>query len=252
MKLVPRGKTVPDIDTLHNKYVGRTCYIIGTGPSMYTFPKSFLDQLADRELCIGLNQAWKYLSTGKFTYNLSIHPDIVEEAKHLEWITKYKYPERHNLPWYNYYIFKSNQDLKQKVNDLYLIHNKRTGFLYVGRGIHTTGMVLAAQMGCKHIVLIGVDCNEIDGIHHGHDQAVQFHGHSSQTVYREYYENAVLVRKTIYEKYKAYVISMNSFVGYNREEEELLRLKELYQLPALPPAVDVSKYDRKKVDRFQI
>lgn len=207
---------------------------------MYVFPKTFLKQLAETELCIGLNQAWKY--TDKFKLNISIHPELIAEAPHLNWITKIKGTQK--LPWDSYFLFKNNKE----VTDLSLISSPKTGQLYVGRGIHTAAIVLAAQMGCKYIVLIGVDCNDINNIHHGHEQHTQFHGQSPQVIYREYYENVVLIRNILYEKYQAYVVSMNAFVGCSREVEETQRLKELYQLPALPPPKDIPSYHLKRTE----
>lgn len=200
------------------------------------------------KLTIGLNEAFKHLNC---QYNLSIHYECIAQKLQLNWITKRK-PSEINLSNIDQYIlFKSNTDYGMSVKDFTLC-TRTSGALYVGRGIHTSAMVLAAQMGCRMAVLIGVDCGSLNDKHHGHKQHVQFHGLEPEEVYNEYYENAVKVREVIWNKYQMGVMSMSPFIGLHSADQDVHYLTDLYPVLQNMDGVphDTSTYKRRKVDKF--
>ncbi len=236
---------MPIIDSLWGKHKDEICFIIGTGPSISYYPPGFIKSL-EGKLTIGLNEAFKY---HKCKYNLSVHYDCIILNPDLLWITKHKVSDV-KIDISNYTIFKSNTDYGLSVKDFSLIG--KPGCLYVGRGIHTSAMVLAAQMGCRMAVLIGVDCGSLNDKHHGHKQHVQFHGLEPEEVYNEYYENAVKVREVIWNKYQMGVMSMSPFIGLYSADQDVHQISNLYpviqDMDGIPK--DISTYKRRKVDRF--
>lgn len=236
---------MPIIDSLWNKHKDEICFIIGTGPSVSCYPPGFIKSLEDK-LTIGLNESFKYF---KSTYNLSIHYECIIQQTDRPWITKQKASEV-KLDVSNYTLFKSNTDFGLSVRDFSLIG--KNGCLYVGRGIHNSAIVLAAQMGCKMAVLVGVDCGSLGDKHHGHKQHVQFHGLEPEQVYNEYYENAVKIREIVWNKYQMGVISLSPFIGLYSADQDIHHLNNLYPVLYNSDGVpyDTSTYKRRKVDKF--
>jgi len=233
------------IDSLWNKWKGKTCYIIGTGPSMAFYSPQFLNNLYDTQLTIGLNRSFRYDIDGA-DINLSIHPEVISERPDLTWVTKIKSPEQYKLPWDKYILFQNNKD----VHD-FSYTEKIPGKLYVGRGIHTAAMTLAAHMGCRFAIMLGVDCNHIGNMHHGKLQSTEFKGLPQEAVYKEYYTNAVVVREKLYKLYGMEIMSLTPLIGIGHQKSEQIQLSKMLslKLPETSPP-DTSRYKRDKPDEF--
>ncbi len=235
-----------DISDLWDKHKGKTIYILGTGPSVRCY--SNLDLILKDKIVIGLNEAFKYFDC---KYNITIHPNLIpDDCKSLTrkvpsgWIIKpkgkYHYVETEDV---RFYVFQNNKD----VHD-YSYVSKVKGHLYVGRGIQTAAMVLAAQMGASLIVLIGCDFAQLGPDHHGHQTHIEFHGLSAEEVYQEYYQNTSIVRSKLKDIYGIEVISLQPFLGLGHQDVDYRRLCCELDLPCLPPVVDKSTYKRDKLD----
>lgn len=236
-----------NINTLWDKHKGETCLIIGTGPSIAFYPPGFIKSLSDHHCSIGLNEAYNYLEC---TYHISIHYECIAKRPKLNWITKHK-PSDIKLDLDKYIIFKSNLQHNLPVTDFRLAVKRQDGSLYVGRGIHTSAMTLAAHMGCTTAILIGVDCGSLSARHHGHSQDVQFHGLEPDQVYNEYYENAVKLREILYARFGTTFISLSPFIGLYNPEKDAEYVNNLYpSVTTLLPIKDISTYNRRKVDKF--
>lgn len=214
---------------------GATIYIVGTGPSMRIFPPDFFRN----KIVIGLNQAYKYPIP--FWYHITIHPDLIPaETKAGRWFTKRK-PPRDDLDITHPYfvVFQNNKDVKD-----FSYIEKTPDCLYVGRGIHTAAIVLAAQMGAAYAVLVGVDCAQMASDHHGHAQHVQWHGMEPEAVYDEYRAYGVEVRRRVQERYGMRTLSLNPYMGVDQYEEDYKEQLRWIGLRPLPYPKDVSKYKR--------
>lgn len=231
---------MPDISELRGKYPGGEIHIIGTGPTITFLP---VQEMLKDKITIGLNEAFTY---GNWTYHISIHPEIVAKKPNLNWITKIKGSLQ--LPWQRYYLFCNQQDAN--VHNFDLVIHPQSGKLYVGRGIHTAAVVLAAEMGAKYIYLYGIDCNGIRTLQHSHPQSTQFYGLQPAQVYREYYENLVVLRDYLHRKYETHLITMTPCLGFDYQREDFDHLMKLHGLtyPENPPP-EIKKYTR-KVDKF--
>ena len=230
---------------LWKKHKNATIYIIGTGPSLRLVPPEFFSD----KVTIGLNEAYRY--TKKNTYNLTIHPELIprneEKRKQTgQWITKIKdwlanYTGCKCLKE-EFYIFKNNPD----VTDFsFLKAPPESDKLYVGRGIHTAAMSLAARMGASFVVLVGCDFVQLGEDHHAFPSHVQFHGVEHQKVYREYYVCAQKVRADLMSLYPDIrFLTITPYLGLQFFSEEYEQLSQKLNLPQLPPAKDISKYNR--------
>lgn len=239
---------MPIIDSIWDKHKDEVCFIIGTGPSVSCYPPGFIKSLGDSQyLTIGLNEAWRHLTC---QYHLSVHYECIAPRPQLNWITKRK-PSNVELDVNKYILFKSNTDSGRSVKD-FTFCEKTSDYLYLGRGIHTSAMVLAAHMGCSMAILIGIDFGSLNDRHHAHKQHVQFHGLEPDEVYNEYYENAVKVREVVWNKYRMSVISMSPFMGLYNADQDVHQVDKLFpcirDIHGVPQ--DTSTYKRRKVDRF--
>ncbi len=233
-----------DISVLWDKHIGKTIYILGTGPSVRCY--SHLNRVLKDQIVIGLNEAFKYYQCA---YNLTIHPDLIPDNPlpwPRKWIIKpkgkYHYVETEDL---KFYVFQNNTDIYD-----WSYIKKTKGHLYVGRGIQTGAMVLAAQMGATLIVLIGCDFAQLGPDHHSHKTHIEFHGLDSQDVYNEYYQNSAILRTKIRDIYKTEIVSLQPFLGLGHQDVDYRRLCCELDLPCLPPVSDKSIYQRKKSDLF--
>lgn len=236
-----------DISDLWDKHQGETVYILGTGPSVRCY--SNLDLILKDKIVIGLNEAYRHYLC---TYNITIHPNLIPDKYPgaspgiAKWIIKlkdkYRCVKSEDM---RFYIFKNNKD----VYDFSYLE-KTKGHLYVGRGIQTGAMVLAAQMGASLIVLIGCDFAKLGPDHHSHQTHIEFHGLTAKEVYQEYYQNTAIVRSKLRDIYKTEVVSFQPFLGLGHQELDYRRLCCELDLPSLPPVRDKSTYKRDKPDLF--
>ncbi len=236
-----------DISALWDKHIEKTIYILGTGPSVRCYGN--LDLILKDKIVIGLNEAYKHYPC---KYNLTIHPDLIpDNIEGLSpgcgrWIIKpkdkYHYVETNDI---RFYVFQNNKDI---YDWSYIKYTK--GRLYVGRGIQTGAMVLAAQMGASLIVLIGCDFAQLGLDHHSHETHIEFHGLLPNEVYQEYYQNTVIVRAKIRDIYKTEIVSLQPFLGLGHQDLDYRRLCCELDLPSLPPVKDKSTYQRDKLDLF--
>lgn len=240
--------------TLRQCFRGNDVYVVGSGPSMALFPVDFLRGKAT----IALNQAWKYwIDTGHApTLGITVHPELVvqyeEEVKRLaktrngdlhgmSWAVKKKPPLSHlGLDDLRYFVFNTGPDWGTMTD-------APDDTLFIGRGVQQTAMDLAARLGARSVVLVGVDMTDLNGNHHGHEQHVQFHGLPPRDVYAEYRAWTRKARSILGRKYGLPVLSLTPFAGLNAVEDyEHLRL--VRNVPEFPEPRDISRYVRKGTD----
>jgi hypothetical protein len=229
------------IGALNNIHRGKEIYIVGTGPSLRTFPVEYFHS----KITIGLNQAWKHFSP---TYSITVHPELVLEYEKsprppkTKWIVKKKRPLGNiSLNDRRYYVFNTvDRDLK-------IITHKKEDHLFLGRGVQQTAMHMAALMGASYIFLVGVDMTDLCGDHHGHDQHVRFHGLPPADVYKEYRKYTAAVRKEL-RKINVKVLNLTSLLSAYDGSEDYRRLCDELSLDKLPEPVDTSTYIRPSVD----
>jgi hypothetical protein len=214
-----------------------TAYIVGTGPSMRCFPLKFLEG----KFIVGLNQAWRYISP---TLSVTVHPELVGEYVEprppvvpTKWVVKKKPPMEHlELDDPKYYVFGTSYDIAT-------IRTQPADTLYLGEGVQTTAMDLAARLGVKYIVLVGCDAAVLGGDYHGHDQHVRWLGLKPDDQYRLYRERTAEVRAVL-RGMGVHVVSMSPFIGADAAQEDYARLCKELNLDKLPSPKDTSTYTR--------
>lgn len=213
-------------------------YIVGTGPSLRCLDLAFLHN----KITIGLNQAWRHLAT---TYSITVHPELIKDytqdvPSHIRWtrwITKKKPPLANlELDDPDCYVFHTDYDIKT-------VKTRPEDTLYLGEGVQTCAMDLAARMGARFVVLVGCDGGSLDGDFHAHDQHVKWLGMKADEQYALYRQSTAEVRTVLFEKGVS-VMSLSPFIGVNAANEDYARLKTELKLPALPAPKDTSGYVR--------
>lgn len=225
------------IGDLYNRHAGETIYVIGTGPSLRCVPLRFFKD----KLTIGLNQAWRHLPT---TYSITVHPELVpdyeasDKKTGTQWIIKKKPPMLHlELSDPKYYVFHTNYDVET-------IRKRPEDTLYLGEGIQTTAMDLAARLGAAMIVLVGCDAKRLGGDYHAHDQHVRWLGQTPDQQYLLYRQKTAEARAVLREKGIG-VMTLSPFIGIDSGEEDYQRLRKELKLDPLPEPKDTSPYIRK-------
>lgn len=234
----------------------RPCVIVGTGPSARFYDRWFPAQLG---WVLGLNKAHELFATNM---NLTIHPELIPDETPASWNAESREtwfvkrgkgvpagePVRK--------VISNDYDGPEVRFDLVKL-DPRTAFgpdcppdaLYHGRGIQCTAMHLAARLGFRTIILLGVDMEVIDGEHHAMEQHVRYLGLGSSQVCTEYAEHAQTVRDSLWAAYRAQVLSLNPYLGHGRHHIEHARLKQLHGLSHLPKPIDISNgRTRSKID----
>jgi hypothetical protein len=229
------------VSELWGRFAGNDIYVVGTGPSMRYFPLRFLEG----RVTIGLNQAWRYCP---LSYSVTIHPELITSESHTltKWIVKEaKAPLRAHIDDPRYYVFRAGGH--HGGADLGHLR-KRSDHLYQGRGIQQTAMNIAAHMGARSIVLVGVDMCELGGAHHGHDQHVRFCGLAPEAVYREYRDFTDHVRRIVRDELGIPVLTLSPFIGLRDVEEDATRLRIQLGITESEPPKDLSTYTRSRTD----
>jgi hypothetical protein len=230
------------IAELHKKHLKADVYILGSGPSLRFLPESFFRN----KITIGLNYAYKSIRPH---YSITIHPYIIPIRRddwNCQWITKTKESDKSwaihkaNDNISDFYLFNNNNDL---LDFTYLESPGTSQKLYVGCGIQTGALHLAAKMGASNAILCGCDMAWIAGEHHSTDQHTQFHGHNPLDVYDEYYYYTVKVREQLRQLYGMNTFSMTPFLG-RVIERDYCKLKEELSLPDLPKPKDIEHVKR--------
>lgn len=223
------------IQKLYDKHKGDTVYIVGTGPSLRCVDLKFLDD----KLTIGLNQAWKHMMP---VYGITVHPELVVEytaagGVGTSWLVKKKPPMAHlNLDDPKYYVFGTSYDVRA-------VTQRPKDTLYLGEGVQTCALDLAARMGARFVVLVGCDGGSLGGDFHAHDQHVRWLGMRPDDQYKLYRDTTAAVRAAL-RPLGVSVLTLSPFVGVNAAEEDYARLRQELRLPALPVPKDTSEYKR--------
>lgn len=216
-------------------------YVVGTGPSLRCLDLTYLSG----KLTIGLNQAWKHLHT---TYSITVHPELVTAymAAHRgveprDWPTKWvvkKKPPMAELPLDDPHCYVFHTDYK-----IDAVRTRPADTLYLGEGVQTCAMDLAARMGAKNVILVGCDGGTLGGDFHAHDQHVRWLGMKPADQYALYRETTAAVRARL-RPLGVNVMTLSPFVGVTAAEEDYARLTAELKLAKLPPPVDTSGYIR--------
>ena len=235
---------------LFDTHVGEDIYVVGTGPSMRYFPASFFEG----RVTIGLNQAWKY---APLTYSVTVHPELVVEYSRLggrhvhptTWVIKaHKAPLNLSENDKRWYVFKSAGHRGHEERFMRTRHN----FLYVGRGIQTAGICLAANMGARSVILVGCDMGVLNGAHHGHDQHVRYCGLDPDDVYAEMRRSTDHLRRIVRDELGIPILTLHPFIGLTAAsiEEDVARLDAQLGYEPLPAPEEKDHKARIKTDKF--
>jgi hypothetical protein len=230
------------ISALHKKHLKSDIFILGSGPSLRFLPENFFRG----KVTIGLNYAYKHI---KPVYSITIHPYIIPIKRsdwNCQWITKVKGTDHSwNLHTINsnvdhFYIFNNNNN---PTDFSYLAEPGTSQNLFVGCGIQTGALALAARMGATNAILCGCDMGQIAVDHHSSDQHTQFHGLDPELVYDEYYFHTVKVREELRRLYGMNIINLSPFLGQDTIRD-YYKLKAELDLPNLDKSKEIEHVKR--------
>lgn len=225
---------IQDLEKLPHR---TTAYIVGTGASLRCMD---LGWFRDKYV-IGLNQAYKHVPCG---ISVTVHPELVLEYEKtatdprpprlpMKWVVKKKPPMAHlELDDPKYYVFGTSYDVDA-------VRKRPKDTLFLGEGVQTTAMDLAARMGAKSIVLVGCDAKALGGDYHAHDQHVRWVGRKPEDQYKLYRDSTAEVRAVL-RSVGVGVMTLSPFIGVDAGDEDYARLRRELNLDPLPTPKDIS------------
>jgi len=247
-------KSVTELYDLHK---GADIYVVGTGPSIRVFPKSFFDG----KILVGCNNAWK---VAPVQYGVTIHPDLnipefvagEKPRPEIKWVVGYEKcksllnDEQFKHADANYYRFqyrgKPNTQPPHEPSDsgreTKWVEQVTGDWLYIWSSVAQTAVNLAANMGAKNIIVVGCDNAPLGDNHHAHAQHTRWKGVDPQHRYLQYYEGLAEVRAAL-RKRGVNLVSLNPFLKLDMPEMEFSRLCTELDLPAVLKGKDLKVAD---------
>jgi hypothetical protein len=240
------------VSELYGRHAGEDIYVIGTGPSIRVFPRSFLDG----KVTIGLNMAWR---NAPVRYGITIHPDLnvpefLGETPPCEitWVTPLKKskslltPEQFRFADANFYRFeyqgRQNTQPEHEPSDagrmIEWVEHPNGDSLYVWSSIAQTGANLAANLGARNVILVGCDNGSLASNHHAHSQHTRWKGVPPEHRYDQYYEGMAEVRAALRRR-QVNVVSLQPFLGVAGYEADFARLCAELEVPDRVKSYDV-------------
>ncbi len=153
---------------LINKHEGKSCIILGAGPSLYDFCQSFHFKESLNHVLISVNSS--FMTLAKFNLDPEKHYWVSNDTLCRRWtywgdVEKSKCTKVVRDSWWKYrkvidnVLFFSPRPTSEGA-----INPKDEGLCYCSSV--PSSIDLALQMGCKKIFLFGVDQNDSKGYHH--------------------------------------------------------------------------------------
>ena len=153
---------------LADKHVGEICIILGAGPSLYDLCVSSYFSKILNYVVISTNSAFMPLS--KFDLDSENHYWVSNDVLCKKW-TYWKDVESSNCTkvvrdsWLKYRkVMKNTLYFKPRPTSEDVVNPNDIGLCFCSSCV--SAVDLAIQMGCKKIILFGVDHNDINGKHH--------------------------------------------------------------------------------------
>ena len=212
--------TLDDFDNIHE---GSTIWVFGSGATL-----EFLDpEFFDDKICISTNLVDEHFPLSEFYLFSHYHPAVKRQLDNPRMLHAFTH-DLCSTRWSGNYpngdgewCFGHPQPDNVVVNVLSFrepsgsgfdpySHAKRGELVFGSSSIHGS-IQLAAHMGAKNIVLVGVDCGTIDGVN-------RIEGYpAGHTPWQLYNNHLIAMKRWIGETYGANVYSLNPFVNFNLE-----------------------------------
>jgi hypothetical protein len=206
---------MPDIQ---NRHVGDTAWVFGSGATMNYLEPSFFDD----KLVVSANGGAHYFGV-KPAYTFTHHHDFASIPKlaveHPETVFVVNRQDYHTKATYNgdfenvvVHDPKTQQNSHEAFNPFEHDRPAHAHQLVFGSSSIHGAMHLAAYLGAKNIVLVGVDCGVLDDV-------VNFDGypHPTQRPFAVWNRHLALMRDWLRDTYGVNTYSLNPFVNLHLE-----------------------------------
>jgi hypothetical protein len=201
---------------VHNRHVGDTAWVFGSGATMNYLSPTFFDG----KLCVSTNMgAFDFGVTpayafthhhSKFHQEAGFRPNTVFVANEFD----YPSTTRWDDPPGNVIVHKpkTQENSHDQFDPFERDRPAHAHQLVFGSSSVHGAMHLAAYVGAKHIVLVGVDCGVLDGV-------VNFekHRNATQRSFGTWNKHLALMRDWLLDTYGVHTYSLNPFVNLHLE-----------------------------------
>jgi len=204
---------MPDI---HNTHVGETAWVMGSGSTLNFIERSFFDD----KLVVSTNMAsfdFGITPAFAFTHHHSYLRDHAPKNPSTIFVAnQFDYPSRDEWvnPPSNVIIHKpkTEKNSHAQFNPFEQDKPAHAHQLVFGSSSGHGAMHLAAYLGVRNIVLVGIDCGVIDGQTNFDDYSVR-----SPYPFEVWNRHLVLMRNWLRDTYNVNVYSLNPFVNLHLE-----------------------------------
>ena len=201
---------------IQNRHQGETAWVFGSGATLYYLsPSFFTDKLSISTnmgaFDFGISPAYAFTHHhSKFHDEASFHPDTVFVANEFD----YPSTNRWNDPPANVIIHKpkTERNSHDQFNPFEHDRPSHAHQLVFGSSSVHGSMHLAAYVGARNIVLVGVDCGVLDGL-------VNFdeYRNTTQRSFGTWNKHLALMRDWLLDSYGVNTYSLNPFVNLHLE-----------------------------------
>jgi hypothetical protein len=199
------------LESFRNIHPGETVWVLGSGGSLDFLDPSFFND----KICIGVNFVGKVFGISNYFTFSHYHSDSLEMSESSRFVFTPKKEHGSREEWSgtlpaNVVLFDTVAGEPGDSFDPFGKDNPTDGLMIGNSSIHGA-IHLAAYIGAKHIVLVGADCGQLNGVD-------RFNGYvKGDTPWSEYNNKLIMMKRWIFENFGANVYSLNPFVNFNLE-----------------------------------
>jgi hypothetical protein len=200
-----------DLASFKDIHAGETIWVIGSGGTLEFIDPSFFDD----KICISANFVGKVFGLANYFTFSHYHADSLEMADSSRFVFTPRREHGGRDEWSgalpsNIVLFDTSSGEPGTKFDPYIRDNPGENIVIGSSSIHGA-MHLAAYMGAKAIVLVGVDCGRLNDTDRISDYP------AGDTPWNIYNDHLVMMKRWIKSNYGCQVYSLNPFVNLSLE-----------------------------------
>jgi hypothetical protein len=200
-----------DLASFKDIHKGEVIWVVGSGGTLDFIDPSFFDD----QICIAANFVGKIFGLANYFTFSHYHTDSLEMADSSRFVFTPRREHGNRDEWSgflpnNVVLFDTNAGEPGTRFDPYGRDNPGENLVVGSSSIHGA-MHLAAHMGAKAIVLVGVDCGRLNDM----DRFSNYP--AGDTPWDIYNDHLVMMKRWIGSNYDCQVYSLNPFVNLNLE-----------------------------------
>lgn len=200
-----------ELSSFKNIHKGETVWVLGSGGSLEFIDPKFFDD----KICIAANFVGKIFGLQNYFTFSHYHNDSFQMAESSRFVFTPLREHGNRDEWFgslpnNIVLFDTNSGEPGVKFDPFTRDNPGDSLIIGSSSIHGA-MHLAAYIGAASIVLVGVDCGQLNDKDRFSEYPV------GDTPWNIYNDHLILMKRWLIENYGCHIYSLNPFVNLNLE-----------------------------------